>query len=248
MRPILLFFLLISLSQAQAENYLWVGPEVYYVKRTRQGGSRQDGWPLGVRVGYDRIKDWGFYWGGDALWAQGTLFGRAGDNASLKSRFTDISLEGRIGYTFSLLCLPSVIFTPYAGYGVFQETNNFKDYSPVTAKFRIRYNYGAVGALLYKQFTEKAGAGVNFKCRWMIDGKCHVTEDPDYNELTMAIGTLPQYRIEIPMTYQPDCYPIFCLSPFFEYRQYGEQPNFPFDFMETKLKVAGVNLKIIWNF
>lgn len=248
MRLFLLAILLITSAKINADNYVWISPEVYNVHRTRQGGTRQNGWAGGVRLGYDRIKDWGFYWGADTSWAQGPLKGRSGGHDRIKSTLTDISVEGRAGFTFSHPCVPAVFFTPYAGYGYFQETNDFRAPSPVPAKFRIQYRYAAFGGILFKQFSAQWGAGVNFKCRWMIDGDCRVTNDPDFNSLTMKVEEKPQYRLELPVVYYPGCLPFFCLSPFYEYRQYGEHPNFPFDFMETKLQVLGISLKIIWDF
>ena len=35
---------------------------------------------------------------------------------------------------------------------------------------------------------------------------------------------------------------------FFEYRSYGHQVNFPFDFLELKLKLSGATLKLEYLF
>lgn len=38
------------------------------------------------------------------------------------------------------------------------------------------------------------------------------------------------------------------LVPFYEYRFYGHRANFPFDFLETKLKLYGATLKLHYLF
>lgn len=99
---------------------IYIGPEIYHVHRSRKGGTKQHGFVYGVRAGYDHIKRSRLYWGGDILWAQGILRGKAAPS-DLKSTFRDENYEGRFGYTLQTKTGHHYSFTPYIGYGYFRE-------------------------------------------------------------------------------------------------------------------------------
>ena len=54
-------------------NKFFLGPEIYYVRRERAGGTRQSGGIYGVKAGYERIKRKCFYLGAEVLYGTGHL-------------------------------------------------------------------------------------------------------------------------------------------------------------------------------
>lgn len=237
----------------------YIGPEIYYVKRMKEGGSTQGGTLYGVRLGYDRVRRYKFYWGIDALWAQGTLKGNRkretlqGESFKehLKSEFTDINVEARAGYTFQSKNWRCASFTPFAGLGYFWERNCYQHPSPLQVHFKNTFSYLTIGFLSQVFVTPSWSVGLNFKVRYLLEGEQKVEHDPEYGHLTQHYEEKPQYRTELPVTY------FYCwecrrlavsLVPFFEYRPYGHRANFPFDFLEIKLKLYGATLKFHYLF
>lgn len=232
-------------------NKFTIGPEFYHVRRTREGGTRQHGTLIGVRGTFDHIKRYRLYWGGDFLYATGTLRGKVGSGAKIKSRFTDELAEGRIGYTFQYKFFPFPAFTPYIGYGRFSETNKFRPPSPLTVKFRTHYNYLAFGFLSCITINQQWCIGANLRMRAFWNAKCKVSDDPDFDDTTQQIGSRINYRVEVPVVYRvcqiSDSLELG-LVPFYEFRHYGGRENFPFDFFETKLRIYGVNIQFGYCF
>lgn len=230
-------------------NKFYIGPEIYHVNRLRDGGTRQRGWVYGVRAGYDRVKRCKLYWGATALWAQGPLRGKS-NSVKLKSTFSDQNIEGRIGYTWQKKCGYHFTFSPFVGYGYFRETNHFHRNHPLKVKFRNCYNYAAVGFLSRIEICPCWTVGINFKARFPFDSRCHVSNDPEFDNTRMLIQDRVHYRLEIPLAYRLcDCNEQieFDLVPFYEYRHYGGRVNYPFDFLDTKLNIYGVSLQFSYR-
>lgn len=231
-------------------HQFYIGPEAYYLLRSKEGGTKQQGYAVGLRASYDRIKRYGYYWGIEGFYAAGRLTGKSGRGVHLKSLMRDASVEGRIGYTFQQKCGHQFSFTPYIGYGYFWETNKFTHPSNLRIKARNTFDYIALGFLSNMKVCPQLSAGINFKTRFMFDAKCRITSDPEFDDMDQNIGNKNQYRVELPLTYQ------FCeselfdvaLVPFYEFRHYGEHINFPFDFLETKFNIVGVNLRFLCIF
>jgi hypothetical protein len=228
----------------------FIGPEIYYIKRTKEGGAQQSGTIYGVRLGYDYIKRYRLYSGVDALWAKGTIEGHVQEE-KLKSQFTDINVEARIGFTFQSKCWRCFSFTPYSGIGYFWEKNFYQHPSPLQIHFKSTFSYVPIGFLSQVFLTPNLSIGVNFKVRYILEGEHHVSHDPEHENMTQHFEEKLQYRGELPVTY------FFCwnknplgisLVPFYEYRCYGHRANFPFDFLETKLKLYGATLKLLYLF
>jgi len=228
----------------------YIGPEYLHVRRTRDGGTKQNGNLYGFRGGYERIKNWGIYWGVEGHWAQGCLTGHSGGHDRLKSTFTDSHVEGRLGYTFQIQrwCQPSI--TPFAGVGYFWEQNRFRSPSPLHLQFLTRAPYGLLGFLTNVELPRQFAIGLNFKACFMYDAKCEVSRDPEFGRTTLKIGDKINYRLELPLTYH-FCIPCnafdVALVPFYESRHYGQKLSFPFAFQETKLRIYGVNLQFIYR-
>lgn len=252
---LLVFFTLSGSLSAQrwVKTYTtdpFIGPEIYYVKRIKEGGAEQTGPLYGVRIGYDHVRRYRLYWGIDALWAKGTLEGRIQEE-HLKSEFTDINVEARIGFTFQSRYWRCASFTPYTGLGYFWEKNNYQHPSPLKIHFNNTFSYVPVGFLSQIFLTPSWSIGLNLKVRIILEGEQEVSHDPKYGRLTQHYQEKLQYRLELPITY------FFCwnvhplglsLVPFCEYREYGHRANFPFDFLETKLKLYGATLKLLYLF
>ncbi len=228
----------------------YVGPEIYYMNRTKEGGAQQSGILYGVRIGYDHIHRYKFYWGLDALWATGILNGK-NQETHLKSKFTDMNVEARIGYTFQSKNWHCASFTPYIGGGYFWENNDYQHPSPLPVHFKNRFSYLPIGFISQIFITPRWSIGANFKVRYLLEAEQYVTHDPKHKNLTQNYEERLQYRAEIPVTY------FFCwgknslavsLVPFYEYRSYGHRANFPFDFLETQLKLYGATLKLLYLF
>lgn len=237
----------------------YIGPEIYYVKRLKEGGATQGGTIYGVRAGYDHVQRYRLYWGIDALWAQGTLNGNRKKETPqgefvkehLKSLFTDINVEARLGFTFQSRSWRCASFTPYAGLGYFWEKNCFQHPSPLQVHFKNTFTYIPVGFLSQIFVTPCCSLGFNFKVRYLLEAEQKVKGDPEYGTLTQHYEERLQYRAELPVTY------FYCwgshplavsLVPFYEYRPYGHRANFPFDFLEIKLKLYGATLKVQYLF
>ena len=228
----------------------FLGPEIYYVKRRREGGTRQGGGIYGVRAGYERIQRNSFYWGGEVLYGAGTLDGKSANSNKIKSRFTDEEIEGRFGYTLQSRKKHLASFTPFAGYGYFRETNQFCHPTAVKLKFANRYSYIAAGFLFSLYLNPQLTFGVNFKARAMLQAKCKVSNDPEFQDSTLAIQDRFNYRIELPFCYylckNLDHFEVDVV-PFFELRHYGGRENFPFDFHDTKLRIYGISLFLAYR-
>lgn len=227
----------------------YVGPEIYYVRRTKEGGAEQSGALYGVRIGYDHIHRYKFYWGIDGLWAKGILEGKA-QETRLKSILTDINVEARLGYTFQSKW-HCASFTPYTGGGYFWENNYYQHPSPLPIHFKNRFSYIPVGFLSRIFINPNWSIGANFKVRYLLESEQKVCHDPEHEKMTQHYEQRLQYRTEVPITYFI-CWKQHSLAvslvPFYEYRPYGHLANFPFDFLETQLKLYGAILKLLYLF
>lgn len=228
---------------------IYAGPEIYHVHRTRKGGTYQDGTVYGIKAGYERIKRYKVYFGFDALYASGILEGKSGSGNALKSHFSDTYVEGRLGYTFKSKCQFKPSFTPYGGVGYFIEENNFTHPKSTPVHFKTNYIYVALGFLSEIAIKEDFTLGFNFKVKYPYDAKCRVSHDPHFDDTTQMINEEIQYRIEVPLTYQVKRFSensYISLVPFYELREYGYHPNYPHDFIKTKLNIYGAFIKLMY--
>ncbi len=258
-RRFTLFLWILLLSTQNAFGGCWqktystdpfIGPEIYYMKREKEGGSQQTGVLYGVRAGYDRVQRSSCYWGIDGLWAQGPLEGK-NTYACLKSEFTDANVEARVGYTFQSKNWRCASFSPYTGLGYFWEKNHYVHPSPLHVHFDNTFSYIPIGFLSQVFLTPQCSIGLNLKFRYILEGEQKVTHDSNYGALKQHYDEKLQYRIELPLTYFFcwRCHSFGCsIVPFYEVREYGHRANFPFDFLETKLTLYGATLKLAYLF
>lgn len=226
-----------------------IGPEWYHVKREKKGGVEQNGNVWGFYFSYDRLKRYGWYWGIEGNYAIGTLRGHAEESGKLSSKFTDAWAEGHFGYTFQQKECPYFSFTPYIGIGYLSEKNNFDRSSILPIHFNIYFPYASAGFLSWIQVWDDFELGLNFKAKFPYEPKCQVTNDPDNDSITQNIDPKFQYRIDLPLTYRFSCDDRMAITadPFFEYRHYGHNVNFPFDFIDTKMNFWGLIIEFVYR-
>jgi len=230
-----------------------VGPEIYRVKRTRLGGACQAGVLYGGRAIYERIPSSGLYWSAEGLIAQGILKGKMHSGDKVRSTFTDKGLEGRLGYTFCKQIYYKALWTPFVGYGYFREDNRYHSSSPLKVNLKNCYRYFPFGLLTTVAMRPDTTAGVNVIWKAMWRARCHVTGDRHHDNVTMSIADEVNFRIEFPLRYRCEGSGTisrleWALIPFYERRHYGGKENFPFDFLDTKVKAYGANAALSYYF
>jgi len=228
---------------------LYVGPEIYHVHRKKESGSKQDGMVYAVHAGYDRIERYKFYFGFDALYGEGVLSGKNRANDCLRSNFSDTYAEGRLGYTLQSKCRWRPQLTPYFGLGYFIEKNDFTHPKEMPFHFKTTYLYAVAGFLSQLKLTDRLDVGFNFKFKYPYNVNCRASHDPLQNDFTQGVKEKPHYRVELPLTYR--CFENsdhlrVSLIPFYELRRYGYHPNFPCDFLETRLDIYGIQIKLMY--
>lgn len=244
------FFFIFLLAFNWTLDALYIGPEVYYIQRERKEGGKQTGPAIGIRGGFDYVFPCSIYVGTEAQYGFGRLTGKSSSNeCKLKSNFHDAMIEGRLGYSFQQLCGWKFTLTPYLGGGYQMERNDFIDPSPLKIHTKITYGYVCGGFLSsFNCIWDELYFGLNFKAKYTLDAKNKVSNDPEFDDVSMKVKNEMQYRVELPLTYIWNCHFNVILNPFYEFRHYGGYINFPFDFIETKLNIYGATLKFDYQF
>lgn len=224
-----------------------LGPEWSKIYRTRASGTRQSGWSCGARFNYQRLKRYHFYWGIEAFYGRGSLGGETQSEDKLKSDLIDGMVEAQFGYTFAQKFGCRASFTPFASAGYACEQHNYRKPSPIPVHFKIEYWYAGGGFLSSIALSNKVSIGLNGKIHWMLDATNKITHDPKYEKSKQLVKNEINYRIELPLQYRTTYCSnrlFFLVTPFYEFRHYGHQVNFPFDFLETKLWMKGITVQI----
>lgn len=239
------FILLPFFIEAQCMHHRAVlGPEVYHMTRIRDGSTRQKGTLYGISLLYERIRHCGIYWGVEGNYARGDLRGHSAGGSSLKSHKRDADIEGMLGLNYQLSfwedrCLS---ITPIFGAGYFNGKNVFVAPSPLELTYTTKFSYYLYGGIITFHWDENISAGVRFKIKTMIEGKCYVSDDPEVEDFSMVIENERQYDVEIPLQLTHRWQGIHChwlVAPFYRYRHYGDRENFPYDFYDTKFIMYG---------
>lgn len=218
------------------------------MRRLREGGTRQSGQVDGVHLQLERITPCSWYAGAEYLRARGRLTGKTGRGERLVSQVQDVLAEVRFGYTLSHPFDPQCSFiTPFAGWGYFEQINDFNLPSPLPCKFTETFDYVVVGFLSGVNFTSLLSMGINFKARFMLDGRSQVSNDPGYEAIDLMVENELQYRFEVPFTYAP-CNTLFGiqfqLMPFYEFRHFGGRQGYPFNYKDTKFYLVGGRISL----
>ena len=230
---------------------IMLGPEVYHTKRTRKGGTHQEGYLYGGHASFERIRRRSIYWGVEGYYANGWANGKTASGSRLKSDVYEYDIEGRIGYTFMKKSCFKLLFVPYGGYGRFVGINKFKSPSPVLFKFRNTLEYVSAGFLSSLTCSPLISVGLNVKVKWVTEGKNRVTDDPDFNDVTQLMKNKAQYEVDVPLRIfyfsRIACFKT-TIVPFYRYRHYGGRENFPFDLFDTKFRIYGLRLMLSLQF
>lgn len=242
-------------QSTQGHRFL-AGPEIYHVRRTREGGTKQTGYLFGGKMLYDHIKRYKFYWAAEASYARGPLCGHTGQKKKIRSCLSESLIEGRFGYTFQTKKWLRPAFTPFAGAGYFWETNRYSKSSPLPIHTQIAYRYVTGGFLASLTWNKTWQAGVTLKLRYMLNPRCKITHDPEYKKISLKVGNDKfQYRIEFPLNYYsgcqyalPHCCYGFSVIPFYERFCYERQSAYPFDFLKTQFSNYGATLSGFYYF
>lgn len=224
---------------------LSVGPEAYYLKREKKGGSTQDGCLFGIRGSYDRLERCGLYWALDGYWTTGSIEGKSKSGRTLKSDVTEYQTEARLGYSYTFPQSSCVTWLAYASYGYFESDNLFVDPSPMTYHSIARFKYYATGGMIFITINDCMDGGLHLKYKFPDEPKCIIDEDPEWGVLKQTMGRENQYEVELPFRYQKCCYGRrfgIQFTPFYRYRHYGFYDNFPFDCFDTRFHLWGARL------
>lgn len=246
-----IIFILSAVCHANSPYLITFGPETYVFIREREGGTHQNGRIDGLRITFDRIKSYGWYIGAEYFYAGGELKGKTGRGSPLRSNLTDQIYEIRLGITFENSLKRGYFFTPFGGWGYFEEKNAFYIPSPLPCTFTDTFNYIAAGFLSGVNFNSLLSMGINFKVKFMQNGKSKVSEDPLMDDVTLLMKNELQLRLDVPFACHP-CKTLlgtgFLLSPFFEYRHFGGREGFPFNFADTKFYLYGARFALTYRF
>ena len=240
-----------DLLEITGPHELTLGPQVYSLKRERQGGTFQKGFLYGGYLNYQRLRWNGFYAEGNVSYASGDLKGKTASGASLKSTLNEFLSEGTLGWTFGLTLGKPISITPYAGYGTFRSTNEFRHPSPLLCRFEDTFQFPIIGIYGLVYWTPCLSFGVNFKARWMEGAKEKVSGDEEMGTLEMMIGDNWLYELQLPITYQFN-WNGYCLNanliPFWDRRDFGGREGYPMDFIQTRYTIYGLRLLLGLNF
>lgn len=243
---ILLAFLLIgSLIEQLSAIEVSLGPEIYYMKRERHGGTHQSGRMDGVRICIERFKRYGWYLGAEYFYANGELKGENTRGNKLNSEVTDNICELRAGYTLQKSESPAS-FTPLIGIGYFHETNQFFSPSPIQFHFTDSFEYVVAGFIASHNLTPCLSIGLNFRADFMIFGRSKITHDPMYEDTTLDMERALQTRVEVPISINLNQALSAELVPFYEHRRFGGREGYPFDFVDTQFQLLGMRIALTY--
>lgn len=239
------------LAHSLGPHTFYVGPEFAHYQRKREGGSKQSGHLVGGHFRYDRISPCSFYWALDAHYDTGWASGKTASGSKIKSTLNEYEFEGRLGYSFFKPTISNLLIIPYATYSYFYGLNEFHKPSPVRCKLHDHLNLAGGGLWVSFCLTDCCRVGIDFTGKYIVSGKNRITDDPDYDDVKLAIESKWQYEIEVPIEFSIPCCDRcleFRFVPFYSFRHLGGKPNYPFDYIETKYKIYGAQFMLFLGF
>lgn len=224
-----------------------LGPEIYFLQRSKDGGSKQHGFMYGGRAVYEHFRGNNLYWAAEGYWAYGSLRGHNADTKEIHSDKSDAEIEGRLGYTFMKEICNYFWLTPFLGGGYFVGSNRFIKPSPMRFESNTAFPFVSLGFLSRVELANCFYLGLNFKTKYPIGAKCKITNDPDpeVDNSTLIIEDKFFYEVELPFIFhwRWQCRRVECsFVPFYRMRHYGGHENHPYDFIDTKYHSTGARL------
>jgi hypothetical protein len=249
----------ISMSQIEASCFMssfgphafFLGPEVCYIKRVREGGSEQSGNLVGGHFRYDRISPCSVYWGFDGYYDTGHVSGKTASGREIKSTIDEYELQARLGYSLYAPERRKLLIIPYACYSYFYGSNKFDHPSPVQYRLHDHLHSGGGGIWVSFSLIDCLRCGVDFSARYIIKGYNRVTNDPEHDNVKLEVESKWQYQVEVPIEYAMaicDYRFEMRIVPFYRFRHLGGKPNYPFDYIETRFHESGAQLMLFLGF
>ncbi len=197
--------LLLKAVERPYSNRIYIGPDIFYrdyhENLKTPGKSDESGSLVGFQTGYDYIKHFSAYVGGDLRFSSGkTDYDGAVVNLSTfeikphhsKTDNTFFNVEGRLGYTLGIPKETSVYLSPFGGIGWFywkRDIGYLEEY---------QWKYYAFGLRFLYQVTRLIDIGINLKLMKMFDSS--IKMDENFTDVTLKLGNKLQGEIELPMS------------------------------------------------
>ncbi len=225
-----------------------VGPTVYHLQRTKEGGSNQQGVLGGVQACVERWRPKGVYWGLEGTYATGRLHGHTASGRTIDSRLTEKEVEGRLGYNIAAN-FNRFQLVPFICGGKYECENKFVAPSPMTTTFNDHFDFIGYGFYLVCNLVDRFYYGFTFKAHYATNGWDELTHDPGVEDSKSRIKSEWQYDVEFPFQYGSTHQGwAMQLIPFYRFRHFGGMESYPFDFIETKFTIYGARLMVMKSF
>lgn len=244
----MLLFSPCTLSGFLSPQTLNVGPEIYHIKRIRHGGTHQKGFLYGATMQYEHLSEYGLYLSAQARLAYGQLTGLSGKGQRISSHQLDSDLEGCLGGSYSF---HKFTLAAFGGGGYYYGMNKYEHPTPIHLKFRDTFSFLTLGSLIQWNPDEGVILTLAHKVRFMIDGCSKIMNDPHYDAHALPMNEQRHYEISLSQSFiRPLKKGFYAVSftSFYRYRHYGERANFPFDFIDTKFIIYGINASASYLF
>ncbi len=244
----ILLFSSFTLSGFLSPQTLNVGPEIYHTKRIRHGGTHQKGYLYGTTLQYEHLSKYGLYLSAQGRLAYGKLSGFSGKGHRISSHQLDSELEGSLGgsYSFNKFTLAS-----FGGGGYYYGINKYGHPTPIPLKFHDTFSFLTLGSLIQWNPSGEFSMTLTHKVRFMVKGQSKIMNDPNYDTQTLPMNEQRHYEISLSQDFK---LPLkrglygFSFTSFYRYRHYGGRANFPFDFIDTKFIIYGINASATYLF
>lgn len=222
--------------------------QAYWMRRTREGGSEQTGVLKGFWTEYERFARERLYWSVHFYNAKGILDGHTGSDARLKSNKKESEVEGRIGYCLTLKRYPNFCIAPFIGFGAFTGNNQFIEPSPLEFTMETHFLFTGIGFKSQYSFTPFISLGMQLEVKIPYDVHCKIKNFDELENVTQFIKEKAGVEVELPFQVKlpkRSCFQIgAAVVPFYRYRKYGAQSNYPFDYPKTSFQIAGARMEL----
>ncbi len=225
-----------------------IGPEIYYLHRSVEGGSVQNGTMVGPSFKFERFRRCALFWSAQYTAAWGKLIGNNGSGSSLRSTMCEQQAEGRLGYNYQWKTGYKPYILPFIGYGYLRQANEFQEPAVTLVDY---FPYSSFGLQLGMNLSCYTSIGLLVKGDWMLEGNSfiEISGNPDRIERNMEEKW--QYTVELPLTHRKSlgrrCF-YWVFTPFVRLRHLGGLPGFPANFPDTRYSNYGARFMLAYDF